>query len=68
MPITKAQLAHFPNPVFVETGTYRGEAIRFAREIGFQQIYSVDIDAGRIRGLQTTFQREGVNIDRKSVV
>jgi len=42
MPIAKITLAKFLNPVFVETGTYHGAAIRDALSLGFETIYSTD--------------------------
>lgn len=32
------------NRVFVETGTYRGDAVQLAHEAGYEQIYTIDID------------------------
>jgi hypothetical protein len=36
--------ADFPNRYWVETGTYRGDAIQLAKDGGFQFIRSMDID------------------------
>ena len=51
MPIHKETLEAFLNPIFVETGTYRGAGIQLANELGFERIYSVDIDPGRVKGV-----------------
>ena len=32
----------FPNQVFIETGSYRGDGIQLALDAGFEKIYSVD--------------------------
>lgn len=39
----------FPNRVFVETGTYRGDGIQLALDAGFEKIVSVDIDYNNVR-------------------
>ena len=44
MPITTDKLKQYPNPVFIETGTYRGQGVVAAVEAGFKTIYSMDID------------------------
>lgn len=44
MPYGVNLLLRCPNNVFVETGSYRGDAIQLAVEAGFKQIYSLDID------------------------
>lgn len=33
----------FPNPVFIETGSYRGDGIQAALDAGFETIISIDI-------------------------
>jgi hypothetical protein len=37
-------LAQYPNRYFIESGSYRGDAIQQALDAGFQQIRSMDID------------------------
>lgn len=37
-------LAKYPNRYFVESGSYRGDAIQQALDAGFQQIRSMDVD------------------------
>lgn len=44
MPIDKDFLAGFMNPVFIETGTYQGNTVQKAVELGFQTIYSIEVD------------------------
>ena len=48
MPI-KFGLRQFLNPVFVETGLYRGDGTRKALRAGFKKIYSIEIDRKWIR-------------------
>ena len=36
-------LANFLNPVFIETGTLRGESVRKALNAGFKKIYSIEL-------------------------
>ena len=43
MPITRKILDNYPNPVFIETGTYRGDGILTAIDCGFKEIYSIEI-------------------------
>jgi len=45
MPISAEILKRFPNPIFIETGTLRGEGVQAALDAGFECIYSVDISA-----------------------
>ncbi len=44
MPIEKDFLAQFMNPVFVETGTYEGNTVQKAVDLGFETIYSIEVD------------------------
>ena len=44
MPIEKDLLAQFINPVFIETGTYQGNTVQKAVELGFETIYSIEVD------------------------
>lgn len=37
------RVAKFMNPVFIETGTYMGDGISFALEVGFQKIISIEL-------------------------
>jgi len=43
MPI-RFGLKQFLNPVFVETGLYKGKGVRQAMRAGFSKIYSIEID------------------------
>lgn len=45
----------FPNPVFVETGSYRGDGIQAALEAGFEKIISMDVDIDAINFCQDRF-------------
>lgn len=40
---SKAVFEKFPNPYFVETGSYRGDGIQMAIETGFPCIYSIEL-------------------------
>lgn len=44
--ITPEILRNFPNPVFVETGTYKGGGIECAMMADFPNIYSIELDPG----------------------
>lgn len=43
MPATRDVFERHPNPVLVETGTYRGDAIAAALEAGFPDVRSVEL-------------------------
>ena len=43
LPPNRNLFKEFPNDVFVETGTYRGDGIAAALEAGYKEMYSVDI-------------------------
>jgi len=47
----------FPNYYFVETGTYRGQGIRFALRAGFPQIDSVEINHKFVVKARSIFSR-----------
>ena len=42
MSLSMSILKMFPNPVFVETGTYRGNTVQVAKFVGFSQIISIE--------------------------
>lgn len=44
LPPNRNLLAEHPNRFFVETGSYRGDAIQLALEAGFTDIRTIDID------------------------
>lgn len=43
MPITKQILSKFKSNVFIETGTYQGMSVKNALELGFKEIYSIEV-------------------------
>ena len=43
MPITLDVLKKYPNPYFLETGSYKGTTIQLALDIGFEKIISIEI-------------------------
>jgi hypothetical protein len=42
--LRKETLQKYMNPVFLETGTFKGGGVRLALECGFEQILSIEID------------------------
>ncbi len=57
MPAAREVFARHPNPVLIETGTYKGDAIAAALEAGFSEVRSVELSlqlhqdaAGRFAG------------------
>jgi hypothetical protein len=49
-------LAKYRNPVFVETGTYKGDGVALAREVGFEEIHSIEIDPERYEQCRLRFK------------
>jgi hypothetical protein len=43
VPLTVEFLSEFLSPCFIETGTYMGEGVRAALEVGFERIVTIDI-------------------------
>jgi hypothetical protein len=48
----------FPNPVFVETGTYIGDGVQMALDAGFPTIYSLELAEYYYRSSQKRFQED----------
>lgn len=48
----------FKNRVMVETGSYRGDAIKLALDAGFEKIYSIDTDPEAERFCNLRFRRD----------
>lgn len=55
LPPNKNLLAEYPNHYFVETGTFRGDAIQLADDAGFDHIASIDIDPDNIDFCKSRF-------------
>lgn len=55
LPPNKNLLAQYPNRWFVETGTWRGDAIQEALDAGFKHIRSMDIDPANIEFCESRF-------------
>jgi len=47
MPLKSSVLSKYPNEIFVETGTWKGDAVALALELGFDRIYSIEQDCER---------------------
>jgi len=58
MPIYTHILSKYPNPVFIETGSYRGAGIGIALQCGFESIWSVELDPARANAVQQRYQAE----------
>lgn len=43
MPCSKDTFAKYPNPVFIETGSFTGDGIQSAVDAGFQKIISIEL-------------------------
>ena len=51
-------LKSYPNEVFVETGSHRGDTIQRAINAGFSKIYSMDISETYIQFCRLRFKEE----------
>jgi hypothetical protein len=56
--LSKSVLSKHKNSIFVETGTLWGEAIDLALELGFEKIYSMEIDPEKVKFNREKFQKE----------
>lgn len=43
MPLTPGLLSKYPNPVFIETGSFVGDGIQAALDAGFEHVYSIEL-------------------------
>jgi hypothetical protein len=43
MPASKELFEKYPNPVFIETGTWHGDGVQQAIDAGFKVIYSIEL-------------------------
>ena len=55
LPPNKSLLKDYPNRVFCETGSYRGDAIAEALDAGFSRIISIEIDPEQIKFCKNRF-------------
>lgn len=56
MPINKDILAKHLNPIFIETGTLRGEAAQMALDVGFETVWTVEFDPSLAESCRRKFQ------------
>jgi hypothetical protein len=49
-------LGNFVNKVFVETGTYRGDTVQAALDVGFEKVYSIELDKSRFNKCKRRFE------------
>lgn len=55
LPTTYNLLARYPNPVYVETGIWRGDSIQQALDAGFNRVIGIDNDPGCIEFCKSRF-------------
>lgn len=55
--LTPSILLPYLNPVFVETGTWKGGGIACALEVGFPSIYSIELDEGLAKRAQDKYDQ-----------
>jgi hypothetical protein len=58
MSITELLLKRFLNDAFVETGTYRGDAVHLALKVGFKEAYSIEVDDGLYEFCRFRFEHD----------
>lgn len=49
-------LSRHVNPVLVETGTYTGDGIATALDVGFQRVISIDVEEGFVNGAREKYK------------
>ena len=55
MPLSLPVITKYLTHTFVETGTYQGEAVQFALQVGFKEIHSVELNASMAAGCTSRF-------------
>jgi hypothetical protein len=63
MPLTKKVLSKYLNPIFIETGTYNGDCVCNALNLGFRNIHTIEID----KGLCDQCKKRFLNIDNVNI-
>ena len=43
MPATKELFKKYPNPIFIESGSFKGDGIQYAIDANFKTIYSIEL-------------------------
>ena len=62
MPLLKHVLQKYQTQVFVETGSYAGEAIKLAKECGFSEIHSIELDPTMAAAVASTPSESWVHV------
>jgi hypothetical protein len=57
MPISKDVLSKYAGNIFIETGTYLGQTVQMALELGFKKIYSIEINKKLYRKARSKFKK-----------
>lgn len=55
MPLSPNLLKKYQTDVFVETGTFQGEAVEFARALPFKEIHSIELNGQMARDAASRF-------------
>jgi hypothetical protein len=58
MPLEIALLNKYVSDVFVETGTYQGEAVGFAQPTMFKEIHSIELNSDMARAASIKFKND----------
>jgi len=58
MPLSKDVLEQYKNNVFVETGTYHGESVALALQLGFSAIHTIEVDNDLFTSVRLKYQND----------
>ena len=56
MPLTKEILGRYRGTTLVESGSYQGEAVGFALNLGFLSVHTIELDSDRAAGVRAQFR------------
>jgi len=54
----KCELKNYLNPIFIETGTFRGDGVELAKRAGFKKIISIEISENFCKEAKQRFERD----------
>ncbi len=58
MPANTEIFKRYPNPVFVETGTWHGDGVQQALDAGFERVYSIELSQALYERCKERFKDE----------
>jgi len=57
MPVNKEVLSKYISDVFIETGTYKGQTVEIALNLGFKEIYSLELNSKLYKKARRKFKK-----------